>query len=67
VRADPRAYAGADVDVLWNGEVVWSGALSGGLASATRHPSGPGYLRVHLRAPDGTLLAVTNPVYVVAP
>ena len=63
VHVDASAYAGARVDLLWNGEVVWSAPLSGGLVSMTRHPAGPGYLRVHLVGTDGTLLAVSNPVY----
>jgi len=29
-----------------------------------RYPSARGYVRIHLTRPDGTLLAVTNPIFV---
>lgn len=58
-------YDGARADLLWNGEVVASNVLAArGGARFERHAATPGYLRVHLFAPDGTLLALTNPVYV---
>lgn len=63
-------YDGARVDLLWNGEVVASGVLPArGGARFERHAATSGYLRVHLLAADGTLLALTTPIYVevVAP
>jgi hypothetical protein len=63
-------YQGARADLLWNGEVVASDRLpAGGGVRFARHAAASGYLRVHLVAADGTLLALTNPIYVevVAP
>lgn len=58
-------YDGARVDLLWNGEVVASGVLpAGGEMRFERHATAPGYLRVHLFAAGGTLLALTNPIFV---
>ena len=64
LRAAPQAYAGAHVDILWNGEVVSSAALSDGVVTTTRHPARAGYLRAHLVGPDESLLAITNPVFI---
>ena len=64
LRAAPQAYAGAHVDMLWNGEVVSSAALGHGLVTWTRHPTAAGYLRAHLVGPDESLLAITNPVFI---
>lgn len=64
LRASVEAYADARIDILWNGEVVSSAPLGDGLVMSTRYPTRAGYLRAHLVAPDGSLLAITNPVFV---
>ena len=57
-------YDGARVDLVWRGEVVDTAKPSGGEALFERFPTASGYLRVHVASADGTLLAVTNPVFV---
>jgi hypothetical protein len=58
------AYAGARIDLLWNGEPVASTSVVD-RAVFVRHPEASGYLRAQIVGPTGTLLAVTNPIYVI--
>lgn len=61
-----RAYEGARVDLMWNGEIVDT-AVMGGTAPVVfeRFAATTGYVRVHVNRPDGAPLAVTNPIYVI--
>lgn len=57
--------AGATVELLWNGEPISTAVVpADGAVTFSRFPVARGYLRIHLTRPDGTLLAVTNPVFV---
>jgi hypothetical protein len=61
----PGPYRGARVDWVWNGEVLASArAGDAGHVSIERYPPANGYARVHLFAPDGSPLAITNPIFV---
>ena len=64
VEAPGPAYDGARVDVVWDGEPVASASVAAGAAEFVRFAPVPGYVRVHLSRPDGTPLAVTNPVFI---
>ena len=58
--------AGQRAEWVWNGEVVTTIPVpESGVMTFDRHMRASGYARVHLLAPDGSLLAVTNPIYVV--
>lgn len=58
------ATPGGRADLYWNGEVVASTRLKGTAARFERSASADGYLRVHAYRADGSLLAITNPIYV---
>ena len=64
LRAAPDSYSDARVDIRWNGEVVSRAPLGTGQVTTTRHPTSAGYVRAQLVDRIGTLLAVTNPVYI---
>ena len=51
----------ARVDLVWNGDTIASKPVT---AAAFTLPAGSGYARVHVVAPDGATIAITNPVYV---
>jgi hypothetical protein len=63
--APPGEYADARIDLLWNGEVIATAPLASARTTFVRHPVQSGYFRAHVVKRDGTMLAVTNPVYVV--
>jgi hypothetical protein len=55
--------AGARVEVLWNGEPIAAAEVpDGGAVTFTGIP--PALRQNHLARPDGTLLAVTNPIFI---
>jgi hypothetical protein len=59
-----NAYSGATVDLFWNGERIDSATMSpDGRAAFERFATASGYYRVHISR-GGTLLAVTNPIYI---
>ena len=59
------APAGARVDLIWNGEPIATAAVpADGVVTFERYPVAGGYVRIHLARPDGTPLAVTNPIFV---
>jgi hypothetical protein len=62
--ATPAVLAGGRVDLVWDGTVVDSATAA--LARPVRF-QGPvskdGYVRAHVSTADGTLVAVTNPVF----
>ena len=51
----------ARVDLVWNGDTIASNPVS---AATFTLPAGSGYARVHVVAPDGATIAITNPIYV---
>jgi hypothetical protein len=51
----------ARVDLAWNGQTIASQPVT---AATFTLPAGSGYARVHVLAPDGSTIAVSNPVYV---
>ncbi|PYQ26076.1 MAG: hypothetical protein DMF81_00575 [Acidobacteria bacterium] len=56
--------AGGRAELVWNGEPAGEAPLSTGApARFRRAATASGYLRVELRAPDGGLVVLTNPVY----
>ena len=57
-------YEGARADLVWSGEVVET--AKGSDVRFDRAVPFSGYLRVHVVNGDGSLLAVTNPVFVKA-
>jgi hypothetical protein len=61
-------YGEAQVELWWNGERVAAGrAAAGGTVTFDRYGRQSGYLRVHVTRPDGTPLAVTNPMFIEVP
>jgi hypothetical protein len=66
VRVELRgAPPGTRVDLLWNGEPIAEATVpADGAVTFNRHPAARGYVRIHLTRPDGTLLAVTNPIFI---
>lgn len=62
VSIDAPGAAGGRVDVVWDG-VTRESRSAGGDVSVTL-PAAAGYLRVTVRAADGAVLAMTNPIYV---
>jgi PHP domain-containing protein len=64
VEAPGPAYDDARVDLVWDGEPIAIAPIAAGAAEFKRFTGVPGYLRVHVSRPDGTPLAVTNPVFV---
>jgi len=64
VEAPGPAYEGARVDLVWDGEPVATGSVAAGVAEFVRFTPVPGYVRVQVSRPDGTPLAVTNPVFI---
>lgn len=61
----PLDYGEARIEWLWNGELI-AGATRPPFR-LTRYAVTSGYLRAHILSEAGTLLAVTNPVYIAAP
>ena len=62
--ATPAVLAGGRVDLVWDGAVVESATAT--LAAPVRFVrpvAKDGYVRAHVSAGDGTLVAVTNPVF----
>ena len=62
--ATPAVLAGGRVDLVWDGTVVDSATAA--LARPVRFQRPvpkDGYVRAHVSTADGTLVAVTNPVY----
>jgi hypothetical protein len=57
-------YTGARVDLLWNGEPIAVATVAGDPVAFTRYPAADGYVRVHLTRPDGSPLAITNPIFI---
>ncbi len=62
VKLQGPGYDGARVDLVWRGEVVDS--VKGSDVHFDRAVPFSGYLRVHVAGADGSLLAVSNPVFV---
>jgi hypothetical protein len=68
VQIDVRGetYSGATVDLFWNGDRIDSTIVGeDGRAVFERFATMPGYYRVHVSR-GGSLLAVTNPIYISA-
>jgi hypothetical protein len=57
-------WAGGRADVVWSGDRVGSLALGRDLGGFEWKAPGDGYVRVEVRGPDGSLAALTNPVFV---
>ena len=64
VGASAPLYAGARAEVFWNAERIATAPLSDGKVTFDRFASTSGYLRVHMVAPSGAPLAVTNPIWI---
>lgn len=65
VAAEAPAYAGARVDLLWDGVPAGTQTLArGSPARFSRRVETTGYARVHVHTADGRPLAITNPVFV---
>ncbi|MEO8501169.1 MAG: hypothetical protein ABI565_09660, partial [Vicinamibacteria bacterium] len=62
--ASAALYRGARVEVFWNGERIETAPLGDGHVRFERFASTNGYLRVHVLAPSGAPLAVTNPIWI---
>ena len=64
VRATAPLYAGARVELFWNGEKVGSAPLVDGKAGFDRFASTDGYLRATVLSATGAPIAVINPIWI---
>jgi hypothetical protein len=64
VEVRAAAWTGGRADVVWSGDKVGSLALGRDLGGFEYKPPADGYVRVEVRAPDGSVAALTNPIFV---
>lgn len=64
VEVQGASWARGRADVVWTGEKVGSVVLGRDLARFEYQPPRDGYMRVEVRGPDGTAVALTNPIFV---
>lgn len=65
--AIPVALGPARVELVWNGEVVETAVAAAAMPLRyEREIQSDGYVRAHVSLPDGTPVAVTNPIFVKA-
>ena len=64
VEVRAAAWAGGRADVVWSGDRVGSLALGHDLGGFEYRAPADGYVRVEVRGPDGSVAALTNPIFV---
>ncbi|HTI38386.1 MAG TPA: CehA/McbA family metallohydrolase [Vicinamibacterales bacterium] len=65
VTVDADAYRGNRIDLVWRGErVAHADVPEDGTVRFVRYPTAPGYFRVQIAGPDGSLRAFANPIFV---
>jgi hypothetical protein len=64
VALDAGVYGDDRVDLFWRGErVAHIPVPADGKVSFVRYPAAPGYFRVQITSPDGSPLAIANPIF----
>jgi hypothetical protein len=64
VEVRAAAWAGGRADVVWSGDSVGSLALGRDLGGFEYRVPADGYVRVEVCGPDGSVAALTNPIFV---